>query len=93
MTVKTTDKITRSLQRIEQKIDQLPKQAFDYWVKITPKLSGNARQRTRFARDKILAQYPYAERLDQGYSKKAPQGMSQPTQKFIDQEMRKLLRK
>ena len=31
----------------------------------------------------INADYPYAKRLDQGYSKKAPRGMSKPTGEFI----------
>ena len=49
----------------------------------TPKLSGNARRNTKLSGDRILAQYPYAQRLDQGYSKQAPDGMSTPTTEYI----------
>lgn len=49
----------------------------------TPKLTGNARQHTKLSGDSILAQYPYAVRLDNGYSKKAPDGMSKPTDDYI----------
>lgn len=93
MSVKVNDKMSRSLQRIEQRLTTVPQQAFDYWVSITPVKTGNARKRTRFARDKILAQYPYAQVLDTGTSKQAPQGMSKPTEKFIDRLMRRILRK
>jgi hypothetical protein len=54
----------------------------------TPKVTGNARKNTKLKGDRILAQYPYAQRLDQGSSKQAPDGMSTPTieymKKYID---------
>ena len=49
----------------------------------TPVDSGNARRNTKLSNDSILAQYPYAVRLDQGYSKQAPDGMSKPTDDYM----------
>ena len=49
----------------------------------TPEATGNARRHTKLAGDSILAQYPYAVRLDKGYSKKAPDGMSKPTDDYM----------
>jgi hypothetical protein len=49
----------------------------------TPIDTGNARNNTKLSKDSILAQYPYAQRLNQGYSKQAPDGMSKPTDDYI----------
>jgi hypothetical protein len=49
----------------------------------TPRDTGNARRNTKLTGDRILAQYPYAQRLDQGSSKQAPDGMSNPTTEYI----------
>lgn len=49
----------------------------------TPRVTGNARRNTKLTGDRILAQYPYAQRLDQGSSKQAPDGMSVPTVEYI----------
>jgi hypothetical protein len=49
----------------------------------TPIDTGNARRNTKLSGDSILAQYPYAKRLNEGYSKQAPDGMSKPTDDYI----------
>jgi len=62
----------------------VPKAATDFWIKNTPKRGGNARRKTKLVNNKtISANYDYAKRLDQGYSKKAPDGMSKPTLTFV----------
>lgn len=94
MTVtKTVDRISSSIARIQKQLDRLPEKAADYWVSITPIRSGNARRSTRLRGDTIEANYPYAQRLDEGWSKQAPQGMSAPTEKFIERETRRIMRK
>jgi len=45
----------------------------------TPVRSGNARRNTKKQAREIQANYPYAKRLDEGYSKQSPDGMVQPT--------------
>lgn len=90
MTVqKVRDTITPSLQSQLQQLAEIPEKAYRYFRDITPKRSGNARRRTKLERGSregqnvIVADYPYAQRLNDGYSKQAPQGMSEPTERYI----------
>lgn len=85
---------------IEAKLDQvitdiqgLPEQAFEVFYDNTPVRSGNARRRTDLQGDTIRANYPYAARLDQGYSRQSPRGMVEPTERFLRQQLRKITRK
>jgi hypothetical protein len=81
---KVYDRITPSITRINERLEKVPQAALDYFVKKTPKRGGNARRKTKLVNKKIIsADYPYAKRLDKGYSKKAPEGMSKPTGDFI----------
>jgi len=85
--------ITSSIRRIQSELDKLPQQTYDFWVKGTPKKSGNARRSTVLKGNEIQARYAYAERLDQGWSKQAPDGMSKPTEKFIERRLKQIMRK
>lgn len=87
------DNITPDLKRIQAALKKLPGLAYDVWMKNTPIRSGNARRHTNLKSNKIQAQYPYAQRLDEGYSKQSPKGMTEPTEKFIEQEIRKIMGK
>jgi len=60
----------------EAKITDVAHKAF---VRNTPIRSGNARRNTNKSTNTIDANYPYAQRLEQGYSKQAPRGMTEPT--------------
>jgi hypothetical protein len=94
MTVrKTVDNITGATQRQQQLLARLPQRAHEFWVRATPIRTGNARRKTRLRGDTIEADYPYAQRLDEGYSPQAREGMSEPTQRFIDRAIRAILRK
>lgn len=54
--------------------------AFKTWVKYTPIDTGNARSKTRLNGTEIHADYAYAVRLDNGWSKQFKgQGMTKPT--------------
>ena len=86
------DTITPSIRRMRAALEQLPKSAFKEWVKLTPIDKGNARRSTRLNQNTIDAQYPYAQRLDQGYSKQAPKGMSEPVTQFINSDMKRIMR-
>jgi hypothetical protein len=44
---------------------------------------GNARRKTVLKDNEIQANYPYAQRLEEGYSSQAPNGMTEPTLKEI----------
>ena len=85
--------MTPSLNRIQKDLAKLPELAFKEFVKNTPVRSGNARRKTKLSGKEIVADYPYAKRLDEGYSSQSPQGMSKPTEDFIKKETDKIMRK
>lgn len=83
--------IRRRIDQLQQAFDpnKMAKEAFDYFRSVTPIRTGNARRSTRLQNDEIHANYPYAGRLDSGYSRQAPDGMTKPTEKFIQEYIRK----
>lgn len=87
------DNITPSLDKIRRRLDALPREAYEVFREETPVRSGNARRRTKFRNDTIVADYPYAQRLDQGSSPKAKEGMWKPTVDFIRRRVREIMRK
>lgn len=87
------DNMTPSLKRIQKELAKIPQAAYDVWYQNTPVRSGNARRRTRLQGTIIRAAYDYAGRLDDGYSRQSPQGMSRPTERFIKKTVEKILRK
>lgn len=94
MAVKITrNRISPSLGKIEMKVKKLPKEAYDFWKKVTPIKTGNARRRTRLQGRKIKANYNYAVPLDDGHSRQAPQGMSKPTEQYIKRRLQRIMRK
>ena len=62
---------------------KLAQAAYKYLRDITPFRTGNAKRNTHLVGDIIEGDYPYAQRLDSGYSKQAPNGMIKPTEQFI----------
>jgi hypothetical protein len=89
----SNDKMTPSLSKIQKQLAELPKQAYDVFVANTPKRSGNARRSTKLNGSIIEAKYAYAQRLDEGWSNQSPNGMSAPTDKFIQQQLKQIIRK
>lgn len=73
------------IQQVNRILDEnsLTRVAYRYFRSITPKDTGNARRNTRQASNEIRAEYPYARRLDNGYSKQAPKGMVTPTIEYL----------
>jgi hypothetical protein len=70
-----------------QDIQKVKEDAFDYFHDITPYRTGNAKSRTSLSGNSIRANYPYAGRLDEGYSKQAPDGMVGPTVDHIENKL------
>lgn len=90
----TRNRLTPSIGKITARFDDLPKDAYEYWKRITPKDTGNAKRRTRLQGRKIKANYQYAVPLDNGWSNQAPKGMSAPTDIYIKKRIsRHILRK
>jgi hypothetical protein len=85
--------MTRSLQKLQKEMSTLPKETYDFWVAQTPKKTGQARNKTNLKGDTIVANYAYAKKLDEGYSQQAPKGMSKPTEKFLQELLKRKIRK
>jgi hypothetical protein len=83
LNVKGVQQLTSKLDKIQKKLDKVPDEAYKVFVDNTPVRTGNARRKTKLQKDTIKADYPYAKRLDEGYSKQSPKGMVEPTLKFI----------
>lgn len=88
-----TGSIAGDLSRVKQELAAYPQRALTQFREFTPVRSGNARRRTTLRQDVILAQYPYAQRLDQGWSRQAPDGMTKPMQQWQQKEIRRIERK
>lgn len=81
--VSSTDLITPSLNRQKVNINKILPQAFQYFRRITPIDTGNARRNTTQSGNKIRADYDYATPLDKGWSNQAPKGMTKPTIDYV----------
>ena len=90
-----TNRISPNLTRKQKALQLIAKDAHKKFVEETPVRSGNARRNTTLtqtaSKSSINANYDYAKKLDQGSSKQAPDGMSDPTIDFIKQQVRKTL--
>lgn len=74
--------------------EKLKRKGYEHFKNITPVKTGNARSRTyQDGAGDIVANYPYAGRLDDGYSKQAPKGMTEPTMAYMEQLFDELLKK
>jgi len=90
MTVKLsvdTRQFSKMIGLAERQVDIIQDQAYQYFRDHTPVRSGNARRNTVQKGDAIQANYAYAGRLDTGYSKQAPDGMTQPTIDYIEKTL------
>ena len=88
-------KFTQRVEEIEKILNPkvIAKAAYDVFRENTPKRTNNAYDNTRLKGDTIHANYKYATRLDQGWSKLKPEGMTKPTEKFISDYIKKNLGK
>ena len=87
------DKITPNTKTKKKQLAQVPSDAFTFFRAHTPVRSGNARRNTVLNKNTIVGAYPYAQRLDDGYSKQAPDGMSKPTEAYIKKRLDAILGK
>ena len=87
------DNITPDLIQAQKEMQLVAPDAFKLFKSHTPIRSGNARSKTRLEDNTtIVANYPYAVRLDQGYSNQAPDGMTKPTEAFLKRRLDKILK-
>lgn len=79
---------------MEKELSKVPKQTYEFFKKKTPRKTGQARRKTILkGGNTIVANYPYATALDEGHSKQAPKGMTEPTQEYWKALVRKIMRK
>ena len=87
----------KDVNKLMESLEDLPEDIQEVMVATfrdeTPIRSGTARSKTRRTGKGVLADYPYADRLDNGWSKQAPDGMSTPAinaaMKYVDAFIRK----
>jgi hypothetical protein len=91
--IKIDDKITPSCQKKLKQLDAVPDDVYNFWKAHTPVRTGRARRNTFLKKDEIIAAYPYAQRLDDGYSNQAPDGMSKPTEAYFKRRIDAILGK
>ena len=84
--------VNKMFNQAEAVANTLPKEAYDVFRDNTPVRSGNAYRKTTLRNSTISANYSYAEKLDEGYSKQAPDGMTKPTEDFIEKRMNQILK-
>jgi hypothetical protein len=91
--IEVRDKITPPINNKKKQLNLVPNDAYVFFKAHTPIRTGNARRKTILKKDTIVAAYPYAQRLDDGYSNQAPDGMSKPTEAYIKKRLDQILRK
>lgn len=92
ITVDTRD-TEKQFKQLAEEIAKLPRLAHKVFVENTPKRTGNARNKTKVSGTTIKANYDYASKLDSGYSRQSPKGMTAPTLKFIKTKLEEITRK
>ena len=83
----------KRMQELVEFPDILVEELLPIVKKETPIRSGNARRKTKQQRNQIKSDYPYAGRLNDGWSKQAPKGFIEPSLKQLDRVVEKQLRK
>jgi len=87
----TSNTWTPKSQRARRALSNLPKEAYDVFYDTTPVRTGNARRNTKLTGANVIqAQYPYADKLDRGYSRQAPQGMIKPTLAYVRRRLNQI---
>jgi hypothetical protein len=93
--------VSQMLSKMKKELNNIPKEAYQFFLKQTPVRSGNAKRNTKLKGNTIQANYQYAEVLDKGRhmtsrgmrgSEQAPQGMTKPTEEFIQQRVDKIVK-
>lgn len=70
------------------------KQTYNVYRNNTPIRSGNAKNRTKLETiTRIAGRYPYAGKLDEGWSKQSPKGMTEPSLKALERFIKNYIRR
>ena len=83
----------KQIKKAENLFDDLPEFAEKTMKEKTPYRSGNAQRNTELQGNTVTANYPYAQRLEDNYSKQTRgQGIIAPTEKAIQDEVDRRLK-
>ena len=85
-----SNNIEARLKKVNARLATLPADAHKKFKSITPVDTGNAQRRTKLSDNSIVADYDYANQLNNGYSRQAPGGMTDPTIEYIRDQIRKI---
>ena len=92
--IQIDDKLTPVLAGMAKQLANYPQDAEDKFVSLTPIRSGNARNNTRLVNNSYIdANYAYAQRLDQGWSRQAPNGMTKPFEAWMKTKVKQIFGK
>jgi hypothetical protein len=92
--IKIDNGMKQPLANMIKELQKYPQDAEKEFVSLTPIRSGNARSRTRLVgNNTIEANYPYAQRLDEGWSKQAPAGMTKPFEAWVQKKVKQIFGK
>jgi hypothetical protein len=85
------NKIVSKLNSIKSLLNEnkIATEGAKYMQSITPIKGGNARRNTIVNGNLIEANYPYAKRLDEGWSKQNQIGLIDPTMKHMEEYIKK----
>jgi hypothetical protein len=90
---------TKQVDKLLDTLGDLPAdamtKAYPFLKSETPKKTGNARRKTSHRSNslKIKSKYGYAGKLDEGWSRQAPDGFTDPTIDFIEDYINNQVRK
>jgi len=87
------DGVTPVLKGQKKNLLNYPKDAEKQFISLTPIASGNARRNTNLNGQTIVASYPYAQRLDEGWSKQARNGMTKPFEVWVKNRCKQIFGK
>lgn len=96
------DQITGDIERIKKDLAKVPAESLKEYRDLTPVDKGNARRKTVLRGNTIQANYPYAQVLDEGRSKRdgqmrgstqAPQGMTRPWQQWFQKHIDNIMKR
>lgn len=94
VSIEFDNKLGPVLAGMQKALAAYPQEAEDKFVSLTPIKTGNARSRTRLVNNKTIeANYPYAQRLDQGWSRQAPNGMVKPFEAWQQTKVKQIFGK
>jgi len=82
--------LERHMKKVEEFAKELPAEMHKKFQEETPIRTGNAKRKTKQTGNKVVGDYPYASRLNEGYSRQAPNGMTNPTVDYVRDQLRRL---